>query len=124
MKHFEEIICKNSIADLRSAFYYLSRFLKQASISDEYNKDFFEDDSPFVPSERVKSLTADMITIIESFQGKKTSLFTDDEVLYWMDSINDAESNLDPVLTPDKKAKVEIIISDLPTTSDIKNQIK
>jgi len=65
-----------------------------------------------------------MITIIESFQGKKTSLFTDDEVLYWMDSINDAESNLDPVLTPDKKAKVEIIISDLPTTSDIKNQIK
>jgi len=56
MKNIEDIVQGHDITDVRAAFYYLSRYLKQADYFDEYKKDFFEDDYQSAPSEVAKEL--------------------------------------------------------------------
>lgn len=84
------------ILEIRSAFYYLSRYLKQADHYNEYQKDLFIDDFYSAPSEKEKDLTLKIIDLIEKEAGRKASDFTEDEYNYWMGIIDDIESNLDP----------------------------
>ncbi|NQY20011.1 MAG: hypothetical protein HRT40_01685 [Campylobacteraceae bacterium] len=107
------LIKKYSVADARSAFYYLSRYLKQASTYDEYQKDIFIDDIESAPNELVKNLTLKLINYIEKSQGKKSANFTDDEYIQWMDKINIVESELDPLPSKSQINIVEKIIDDL-----------
>lgn len=44
MKELIALIDGIDVGDARAAFYYLSRYLKQAEYYDRYEKDFFEDD--------------------------------------------------------------------------------
>lgn len=96
MKIIYDAIKGYEMLEARSAFYYLGRYLKQADHYDEYEKDLFVDDFYSAPSEREKGLTLKLIKVIEKEVGKKASDFTGDEYIYWMDIIDDIESNLDP----------------------------
>lgn len=96
MKRIMETIANHEIADTRAAFYYLSRYLKQADHFEKYKKDFFEDDYQSAPSENTKSLTIRLIEIIESETGKSASEFSDADYIYWMETIDFIETNLDP----------------------------
>lgn len=101
MKQIFDIIQENSIPDIRSSFYYLGRYLKQADSFEEYQKDIFEDDEKSRPSELVKALTLRLIEAIEQLAGKKAKYFEDAEYLHWINIIDNIEENLDP--TPDSK---------------------
>src|SRR5688572_19138058 len=79
MNKLENVIFGFDIPDIRAAFYYLSRYLKQADSIDEYEKDFFEDDFRSAPSEIAKKLTFSLIEFIEMQAGKKASEFNDQE---------------------------------------------
>lgn len=96
MKAIIEIIEKHELSEARSAFYYLSRYLKQAEHYDEYEKDLFVDDYYGAPSEIEKKLTLGLINLIEDISGKRASNFTGKEYGEWMDVINEIESSLDP----------------------------
>ena len=96
MKNIEDLVKGYEITDIRAAFYYLSRYLKQADYFTEYQKDFFEDDYQSAPSDVAKKLTFSLIKFIEDRAGKKVSEFDDEEYIKWMDEIDAVESNLDP----------------------------
>lgn len=96
MKAIFEIIEKHELSEARSAFYYLSRYLKQAEHYDEYEKDLFVDDFYSAPSEIEKKLTLELIKVIEDASGKRASELTDKEYADWMNVINEIESSLDP----------------------------
>lgn len=113
MNKLKNLIKEYSIADARSAFYYLGRYLKQASSYDEYQKDIFIDDAESAPNELVKNLTLKLIDYIEKSQGKKSAEFTVEEYILWMDKINTVESELDPLPSKAQINIVEKIIDDL-----------
>ncbi|ENG4183774.1 hypothetical protein [Providencia huaxiensis] len=113
MKNLESIIQGYDIPEIRSAFYYLSRYLKQANFFSDYQKDFFEDTSQSSPSIKIKQLTTLLIEFIERESGKKPSDFSDDEFFYWMNEINKIEANLDPEPSKEIKKAAEIIINSL-----------
>lgn len=96
MRSIENLVAGHEITDIRAAFYYLSRYLKQADYFTEYQKDFFEDDYQSAPSDVAKKLTFSLIKFIEEHAGKKASEFDDEEYIKWMDEIDAVESNLDP----------------------------
>lgn len=97
MNELQSIVSKVSVSDARSAFYYLGRYLKQASFSDEYQKDIFDDGLESSPSEMVKKLTIKLVEFIEANQKKKCFELSDEEYFYWMDLIDNVESQLDPI---------------------------
>ncbi|WP_187505877.1 hypothetical protein [Pantoea agglomerans] len=113
MKILENVIEGFEISDIRAAFYYLSRYLKQAEAINEYKKDFFEDDFQSAPSETAKKLTFSLIECIESNADKKASEFSNQEYLYWMDNINKIESELDPEPSLKTRRSAENIIKEL-----------
>ncbi len=82
-------------AEKRSALYYLFRYIKQAKAFKNYQKDIFEDGVESVPNEKIKSLTLKMADHIEITAGKKASEFTNEEFLYWIDTIAELENNID-----------------------------
>ncbi|KGT88610.1 hypothetical protein [Enterobacter cancerogenus] len=113
MKNLENMIEGFEISDVRAAFYYLSRYLKQADYIHEYQKDFFEDDFQSAPSETAKKLTFSLIEFIETSAGKKASDFSDQEYFLWMDAINKIESELDPEPSYKTRKSAENIIEEL-----------
>jgi len=113
MEKLENLIEGFEIADIRAAFYYLSRYLKQADYIHEYEKDFFEDDFQSAPSETAKKLTFSLIEFIEKSAGKKASEFSDEEYFQWMDAINKIESELDPEPSSKTRKSAENIIEEL-----------
>ena len=113
MKELIALVDGVDVGDARAAFYYLSRYLKQAEYYDRYEKDFFEDDFQSEPSEFGKELTFKLISFIEGAQKKKASEFTDDEYIFWADKINEIESNLDPELTSEQVESARVIIEEI-----------
>ncbi|MBU9838421.1 hypothetical protein J1780_00350 [Rahnella aceris] len=113
MNKLENVIFGFDIPDIRAAFYYLSRYLKQADSIDEYEKDFFEDDFRSAPSEIAKKLTFSLIEFIEMQAGKKASEFNDQEYISWMNEINHVESGLDPEPSNEIKNSAESTIEEL-----------
>lgn len=107
------LVENHELSDARDAFYYLSRYLKQAAFYDDYQKDIFEDGYSSEPTEVVKQLTMAMIELIETQQKKKAGEFSDEEYIYWMDEINDVESSLDPEPTDDIIEAAESAIDDI-----------
>lgn len=101
-----------SIAEKRSSLYYLGRYIKQAEIFVNYEKDIFEDGINSLPSDAVKSLTIKMIVSIEQTSKKKAAEFDDDEYQYWMDQITEVEETLDPIPNEEqvKSAKEQITL--------------
>lgn len=96
MEQILNIIRENTIPDIRSSFYYLGRYLKQADSFEEYQKDIFEDDEKSTPSDLVKAITLRLIETIEQLADKKAKHFEDAEYLHWINIINNIEENLDP----------------------------
>ena len=96
MNRIEDVISGYELSDARAAFYYLSRYLKQADYFEEYKKDFFEDGLQSAPSNKAKELTFALISFIENKAEKKASKFSDEEYMEWMKMINNVESKLDP----------------------------
>lgn len=113
MKNLEDLIKGFEISDVRIAFYYLSRYLKQADYFEEYQKDFFEDYYLSVPSDTAKNLTFSFINFIEEKSAKKASKFNDKEYIQWMDEINSIESQLDPEPSTDVKNSADKVIDEL-----------
>ncbi|MDH6024888.1 class I SAM-dependent methyltransferase [Vibrio splendidus] len=95
MNELKNIVSNELVSDARSAFYYLGRYLKQATISEDYEKDIFDDGLESRPSEVVKNLTIKLIEFIESSQKKKCFDFSNNEYNHWMDLIDSVESQLD-----------------------------
>lgn len=113
MKKLEDLVHGHEVIDIRSAFYYLSRYLKQADYFTEYEKDFFEDDYQSAPSDVAKDLTFSLIELIEEIAGKKAPEFDDEEYIKWMDKINAIESNLDPEPSEMVKRSADQVIDEL-----------
>lgn len=96
MKNLRPILKDKPIIEIRESLYYLGRYIKQAENFERYSKDIFEDAQNSEPSEIAKDLTRELIAFIEKEENKLAKNFTNDEVLYWLDHINEIEENLDP----------------------------
>lgn len=112
MRNLSDCIVGMSVEDARDSFYYLCRFLKQASFSDDYKKDIFDDASGVMPSNKVKSTTIEMLSVIEEAEQKKASDFTNDEFIKWVSEINRLDASLDPEPSEALKIKAKSIASD------------
>ncbi|TDQ06252.1 hypothetical protein [Pedobacter metabolipauper] len=97
MKTLESLLESYNIFEKRSALYYLGRYIKQAEIFENYEKNIFIDGAESNPDEKIKSLTLNMIEHIERAANKKASEFNEDEFYYWMDYIAEIEDNIDNV---------------------------
>jgi len=113
MKKLEDVISGYEVSDARAAFYYLSRYLKQADYFEEYEKDFFEDDSQSYPSVVAKTLTFSLIDFIEGDAGKKATEFSDEEYMHWMNAISLVENGLDPEPSREVRESAESAIEEL-----------
>lgn len=113
MNNLENTVKDFEIIDVRAAFYYLSRYLKQADYFEGYGKDFFEDDFQSAPSETAKNLTLLLIKFIEEKTGKKASEFSNEEYINWMNEIDKIESKLDPEPSIDVRRSAEQVINEL-----------
>jgi hypothetical protein len=113
MKKLEDVISGYEISDARAAFYYLSRYLKQADYFEEYEKDFFEDDFQSYPSVEAKTLTFSLIAFIEGKAGKKATEFSDEEYMSWMNAISFVENKLDPEPSKEVRESAESAIEAL-----------
>jgi hypothetical protein len=100
-------------SDARSALYYLSRFLKQAAFFKNYRKDIFEDDARSAPSAEVRSVTLEMIQMIETSEGIAAKDFDETTYSRWASLVRDLEKQLDPELTEDDLARVREFSSNL-----------
>jgi hypothetical protein len=115
MNELKSLVSNTPLAEARSAFYYLGRYLKQA-VHDDYQKDIFDDypqEELDEDIESVKGLTRKLIEFIEHNQGKLAKDFTDKEYSEWMDKIDAAESGLDPLPSTDQIDQAEKIIEEL-----------
>lgn len=113
MNGIKQIIKKFEIADSRAAFYYLSRYLKQAEYYEKYQKDIFEDDFQSTPSQLVKDITLCLIEFIEKQQNKKAKDFSNGEYIFWMEQIDEIESTLDPNPSSEQIRSAERIIESI-----------
>ncbi len=102
MNKIEDLLIELIVSEKRSVLYYVTRYIKQAKVFEEYRKDLFEDGLESQPSEKIKSLTLKMIELIEKTAEKKSSEFSEDEFYYWMDQIAELEDSLDKTLDNDK----------------------
>jgi hypothetical protein len=112
MNELRSVISGYSLSEARSAFYYLSRYLKQAA-NDEYEKDIFDDYSELELGEGARVLTEKMISFIEKKQGKFAKNFTDEEYFEWMNEIDLIEAELDPLPSADQIDQAEKVIKEL-----------
>jgi len=95
MRTLEGLLESYNLFEKRSALYYLGRYIKQADIFENYEKDIFVDGEGSDPDERVKLLTLRLIEHIERTANKKASQFNEDEFYYWMDYIAKIEDSID-----------------------------
>lgn len=112
MNELKSLVLNIPLPEARSAFYYLSRYLKQAA-HDDYQKDIFDDYPQAELGEGAKTLTKQLIEFIEKRQGKLAKDFTDEEYSDWMDKIDAAESGLDPLPSTGQIVQAEKIIKEL-----------
>ncbi|WP_065260564.1 hypothetical protein [Pseudomonas bananamidigenes] len=124
MNELTSLVLHTPLAEARSAFYYLGRYLKQA-VHDDYQKDIFDDyphEELAENVENVKALTKKIIEFIEKSQGKPAQNFTDKEYSEWMDKIDAAENGLDPLPSTGQIDQAEKVIKELtvPTLGGIK----
>nr|WP_315495344.1 hypothetical protein [uncultured Rhodoferax sp.] len=105
MKSIQENVAALSISDARSALYYLSRHLKQASHFKDYRKDVFEDTQRSAPSQAVRQATLEMIKFIEECEGMPASNFDDPTYTKWASFVQKVENSLDPELTESDLAR-------------------
>lgn len=96
MEKIKNLLEGNTVADMRSALYYLGRYIKQADSFETYEKDIFEDSLESTPSEFVIQLTLKLIEAVESIANKKASKFNEEEFYFWMDKISEMEDKIDP----------------------------
>lgn len=120
MTNIEILLKGHTIFDQRKALYYLGRYIKQATIFENYMKDIFVDSDENPPSENVVSLTNILIADIEKATSKKASKFTDHEFHFWMDKIAEIEDNLDEEPSEDivQKAMTKLESFDIPKKND------
>lgn len=104
MKDLRPLLKDKPFVEIRESLYYLGRYVKQAASFEKYSKDIFEDAQNSEPSAIVKALTQNLIVYIEKVENKQAKNLTDDEVIFWLDHINEIEENLDPEL-PDSSIK-------------------
>jgi hypothetical protein len=122
MRKLEDLILGYEISDARAAFYYLSRYLKQADYFDEYEKDFFEDDYQSHPSAEAKKLTFLLIGFLEKSIGKKAAEFSENEYMECMDAIDLVENQLDPEPSGEIRRSAELVIDELTLPNVGKNK--
>lgn len=101
--------------DSRAAIYYFSRYLKQAAHFDEYNKDFFEDDTEAYPSIVVQNATRSLIRVAEESEGVPISKFNDITYQKWAKIMEDIEAGIDRQASPEELAKADIFINAIST---------
>ncbi len=123
MEIIENLLKDYILSEKRSALYYLTRYIKQAKVFKNYEKDIFVDDKNSSPTEKVKALTLNLIDIIEKVADKKAVEFDEKEFFFWMDTIADIEDNLDnePNETQVQKALKALDNFETPQTFDKNN---
>ena len=112
MKTIKQFLTGFSELEIREALYYLGRFLKQAESFEEYSKDIFDDALNSEPSEKVKNHTRALIFKIEEKEGKQMKNLNDDEIIFWMDHIDEIESNLDTKISEDSINNAMKVLND------------
>ncbi len=120
MKSIKHLLSDISVSDARSALYYLSRYLKQAAVYEEYQKDIFEDTARSSPAESIRTLTLSLIDFIEREQGMKASEFDDKTYALWSDHVTEVEEGLDPGATPEELERATTFVNaiSMPATKD------
>ncbi len=111
MKTIKPLLSTIEVSDARSALYYLSRYLKQATIFEKYQKDIFEDTERSYPTEFVRKLTISLIDFIEHEQGMKASEFDLDTYSLWSDHVTEIEEGLDPEPTPEELERANTFVN-------------
>lgn len=96
----ENLISGRSVSEARSALYYVSRYLKQASHFEQYKKDVFEDSARDYPDQNTIDLTWAIISAIESEQGIPATDFNDSIYERWAVEVARWEDSLDPAPSP------------------------
>ena len=94
MNELHKVLADSPTNVARAALYYASRYLKQASAFDRYQKDIFEDDQRSQPNDLVRSLTRQVIGHIESAAGMKAANFPDSVYAQWAAEIGRTERAL------------------------------
>lgn len=119
MRNLEEFLLEYNTSDKRSILYFLGRYLKQAEAFEKYEKDVFDDVAESMPTEDIRSKTMEIVSFIETAVGKRSSNFTTDELLFWMDKIAEIEDTIDvePSESTVQRAQDELIKFDLPKTT-------
>ncbi|WP_423147689.1 hypothetical protein [Rubrolithibacter danxiaensis] len=105
MQNLEEILSGYDAVSKRSALYYLTRYVKQAAVFHEYEKDIFVEAHGSEPSDEIKALTIKLIEAVEKKAGKKAKDFSDEEFGNWMDTISDIEDGIDEEPSQEQIAK-------------------
>ena len=83
-----------SATDIRSALYYVGRYIKQASYFKKYRKDIFEDHRRSSPTEEVKQLARRIIQEIETREKAEASKFESTTISRILAEISKAEADL------------------------------
>ena len=92
--YIREIIKGYETADIRSAFYYTSRYIKQAEYFDEYSKDIFADEKRSAPNDIVRELTLELIRAIEHEEGARAASFVKEIAFRIIREITSVEDTL------------------------------
>ncbi|MDP2313781.1 MAG: hypothetical protein Q8P41_12810 [Pseudomonadota bacterium] len=106
MINIRAVVAGFPIAVARAALYYASRYFKQASYFEKYDKDIFEDDGLYSdPSEDVRQLALRVIQCIESAEGRRATELDDETALRLLDDIIEVEQELDPEADEETRAR-------------------
>ncbi len=101
----EQALVGLSPIDARAALYYLSRYLKQAALFEDYAKDIFDDDERAAPTDDVRGRTLQMIEYIEAAEGATAAEFDDDTYIRWTREVQRVESTLEDEPSPEEVAR-------------------
>lgn len=105
MKTINHIIDGLNASDTRAVIYYLSRYLKQASQINDYEKDIFQDDELSEPNELIKAKTLLAIKFIEDAEGAPAAEFSDSIYSKWAKHAEDIEAALQPEASPSEMTR-------------------
>jgi hypothetical protein len=115
MLDIEKFAVGKITADVRSALYYVGRYIKQASFFNTYSKDIFEDDEKSAPSKVVRDLAMEILQAIELHEGVKAADIKRDRVFELIGVITSLEDRLNPDISESELAAAEFFTETMDT---------
>lgn len=112
MIDLEKITQDFDSADVRSALYYVSRYVKQASSFKIYSKNIFDDPQGSEPSEAVIDLSNNIIYELSNKYGDLEEI-SREKTLFILDQISEFETELTSEASEDELRRAEEFVRSL-----------